>query len=149
MIHGCPDHLLPRNEGNFAKNSIMESPTSVYTTLKAVSTTSAPSPSDDMYFCVKYMVYNEVDPFEVLPKLYSDYFLKIIKLFQIYDQIPAVQRLAEVGLKIAQDDEASTRMCSLAFKSATVKLCYSYTGLRCNVHFLRRTNFLRPVVKIT
>ncbi|CAL8125777.1 unnamed protein product [Orchesella dallaii] len=75
---------------------------------------------DDVYFCMKYLEFSGIEnpPVELLQELYSGYFLKIIKLFQIYNQTPAIQRLAEVGLKIAVDSDAVTRMCSLAFKSA-------------------------------
>lgn len=89
---------------------------------------------DDHYFCVKYMELNEEEDMqvEILQELYSGYYLKVIKLFQIYERIPAIQRLAEDGLKIASDDEATTRMCSLAFKSAIrlndYKSAYKYIG---------------------
>ncbi|ODN00860.1 hypothetical protein Ocin01_05816 [Orchesella cincta] len=72
--------------------------------------------------CDDYLDFNgnENLPFEKLQELYSGYFLKIIKLFEIYDQTPAIQRLAEDGLKIASDidNDAITRMCTLAFRSA-------------------------------
>lgn len=75
---------------------------------------------DDIYFCVKYMEFSGVEdpPVEHLQELYAGYFHKVIKLFQIYEQIPAIQMLSEDGLRAAPDDDAATRMCSQAFKSA-------------------------------
>ena len=89
---------------------------------------------DDSYFLTKYLEFSFPGvgnpPVELFQELYSGYYLKVIKLFQIYDRIPAVQKLSEDGLRVAPDDDSTTRMCSLAFKSAIAlddyKSAYKY-----------------------
>jgi hypothetical protein len=64
------------------------------------------------------------------------YFVKIISIFQVFNLIPAVQKLAQDGLDLAVEegnDQAATQMCSLAFKSALFLRDYdsAYKNIRC------------------
>ncbi|CAL8077044.1 unnamed protein product [Orchesella dallaii] len=75
---------------------------------------------DDVYFYMKYLEFPGIKnpPVELLKNLYAGYFLKTIKLFEIYDQTPAIQNIAEIGLKNAIDNDSVTQLCLLAFKSS-------------------------------